>query len=130
MLKKRNLARWVIEGEHLRHDKAWSKDPDNLTCGWATKAPKRLSKEGWLKNWHCSKCRKRAPKEIQFAADLAFVKEKPTGLQTYSSLGHMLNVHYNKTFIKEMQNLTPMISVLKATTQFKTKHLFSFPVKK
>ena len=39
-MKRRGIGRWVIDGEHLRHDKVWSKDPDKRTCGWGTKMPK------------------------------------------------------------------------------------------
>ena len=119
---KRNLGRWVIEGEHLRHNKAWSKDPDKLVCGWGTKAPKMTrgrQAPGELKNWHCSKCRKRAPNEIQFAADLGVVKEKPS-LFSYSTLGNLLLTRYTKTFIGQMQQLsTPILSIFKTTDKFK-----------
>lgn len=112
---KRNLGRWVIEEEYLIHNKAWSKDPDKLVCGWGTKAPKMTrgrQAPGELKNWHCSKCRKRAPTEIQFAADLGFVKEK-TSLMSYATLGNLLTARYSKIFMKNISTLQSTFLKLK-----------------
>ena len=120
------LKRWTIEeesaGRVLRHMKL-NKDH----CGYGIRADKG--------HWICGVCKKKAPREIQDAADLCMCKEYcTTGFRTYKSLEDLLLNRYITDFAAKIQMAnSPLYQHLKRVKNVNSKNSsngFSFMVKR